>query len=65
MKVETTVSEEGPARSAPVLEYWSILLILVVTPNFTESVAESVDYGKYMRFDFPHIKGAYETANHH
>ena len=38
---------------------------LVVTPNFTESVAESVDYGKYMRFDFPHIKGAYETANHH
>ena len=40
---------------------------LVVTPNFTESVAESVDYGKYMRFDFPHnnIKGAYGTANHH
>ena len=28
---------------------------LVVTPNFTESVAESVDYGKYMEFDFPYI----------
>ena len=27
------------------------LLASCVTPNFTESVAESVDYGKYMRFD--------------
>ena len=33
----------------------------MVTPNFTESVAESVDYAKSMKFDFLYIKGAYET----
>ena len=38
-----------------------ILRDLVVTPNFTESVAESVDYGRSMKFDFLYIKGAYET----
>ena len=34
------------------------LRVFVVLTNFTESVAELVDYGKSMKFYFPHIKGS-------